>query len=82
MGEYYDGELVINIQLREVGSLVLIFMHPEDNLHKQIMSEEEVFSPQLLKFQREGIKIMKSYVKLRIAFFFIALICYSTTVQI
>lgn len=69
MGEYNDGELVINIQLREVGSLVLIFMHPEDNLHKQIRSEEEVFSPQLLKFQREGIKIMKT-VKLRIAFFF------------
>lgn len=68
MGEYNDGDLVLNIQLREVGSLVLIFMHPEDHLHKQIRPEEEVFSPQLLKFQREGIKIMKT-VKLRIEFF-------------
>lgn len=48
MEKYSDAKFVLNIKLKEVGSLVLIFMHSEEHLHKQIRPEEEVFSPQLL----------------------------------
>lgn len=75
MGGYNDGELVLDVKPRKVGCLIPSFMHPKDHMHQQCRPEEEVYSPSLLKFEREGVKIMKN-VKLRIACLFRVLICY------